>query len=163
MSNLKMAIFYFTCGYIGNIFGAACDKHGSLFVGCGPATYAMFAAMISTLCVNWHALDAVPQMKCPLVLMLVLFTFMLMFNSLSGSTKILNYMPHSMAADWGGFMAGLFLGLIFVPRARARDCGPGSYGRLCTYIGMGLTTVYLGILLPLFFTVYDPPRHYFIF
>jgi len=60
MSNLKMLIFYCTCGYIGNLFGAACDNSYSLFVGCTPSCFAMFAAMISTLCVNWHALDAMP-------------------------------------------------------------------------------------------------------
>jgi len=160
MSNLNMLIFYLACGYVGNIFGAACDNTYSLFVGSTPSSFGMFGAMISTLCVNWHALDSLPQMKCPLILTMVIFFMLLLFNGLSGLNNSLwnlfKYHPHQVWASWGGFLCGLFLGLIMVPRARRCDEGPNSYGRLCTYIGSGLMVTYLGILLPLFFTVFDP-------
>jgi membrane associated rhomboid family serine protease len=85
MSNLRMLVFYCLCGYVGNMFGAICDSNGALFCGDSPATFGMFAAMISCLCVNWHALDSMPQMRCPLIFTLVMFTMMLMLNSAGGS------------------------------------------------------------------------------
>lgn len=163
MSNLRMLVFYCLCGYVGNMFGAICDSNGALFCGDSPATFGMFAAMISCLCVNWHALDSMPQMRCPLIFTLVMFTMMLMLNSAGGSAfnDLLAFHTHQTWSSWGGFLMGFPLGLVMVPRARRQDRGPGSYGRLCAYIGIGWLVVYLSILFSCFFTVYDPKEHFF--
>lgn len=156
MKPLPMFIFYCVNGAVGNIFGALCNSSGALFVGCIPACFGMFAAMISTLAVNWHALAAYPQMKCPLIFIMVIFTMCLMLNSTTNQNVTPFYHPHAVWSGWGGFINGLFLGLIMVPRARARDNGPNSYGRLCTYIGLGWLLVFYAIIFSCYFTVYDP-------
>lgn len=94
MSNLNMLIFYCVCGYIGNIFGAICDSNGALFVGSLAASYGMFSGMISCLIVNWHALAAVPQIKCPLIMIMVMFSIMLMLNSAGNRNFSSKYHVH---------------------------------------------------------------------
>lgn len=119
MSFPRMLFFYLLSGYVGALFGAVCDSEGALFVGCNAACFAMFAAMISCLIVNWKALAAYPQLKPPLIFSLIMFTIMLMLNSSSNTNTLPYYHPHMVWGNWGGFINGLFLGLIMVPRARA--------------------------------------------
>lgn len=138
------------------MFGAACNSSGALFVGCIPACFGMFSAMIACLIVNWKALEALPQLKCALICTLIVFSFCLMLNSSSNLTNAPQYHPHEVWANWGGFMMGLALGMVMVPRARERDVN--AWGKLCGWIGYVWIVMYLGILLPLFFTVYNPPE-----
>jgi membrane associated rhomboid family serine protease len=127
MKSWKMLLFYLVCGATGNIFGAACDKHGAIFVGCIPACYGMFSSMIATVIVNWKVLG---PLKTPLALTLTIFTICLMLNSSSNLNIFNNYHPHSVWSSWGGFIMGLCLGLIVMPRAgEGRAFAPWS--KLC--------------------------------
>ena len=84
-------------------------------------------------------------------------TLMLMLNSLSTQNLLNNYHPHEKWSDWGGYITGLILGLVMMPRVRRAADYVGSYEKLCMKIGLILLVIYFSILLSCFFTVYSPP------
>ena len=83
-------------------------------------------------------------------------TLMLMLNSTATLNQPNKYHVHETWADWGGYICGLLLGLIMMPRARANAHHVGSYEKLCAKIGAGWLVVYWAILFSCYFTVYDP-------
>jgi membrane associated rhomboid family serine protease len=80
---LTMLSFYLICGFVGNIFGALCNPNGSISVGSDPANFGIFSGLIATFIVNWKALDNAPQVRCPLIFVLVMITLMLLLGSLN--------------------------------------------------------------------------------
>jgi len=79
-------------------------------------------------------------------------------NTGSTGANINSYHVHAPWANWGGFIMGLCFGLVMVPRARAQDIQ--GWGKLCNWIGWIWVVIFLAIVLPLFFTVYDPNPHF---
>lgn len=157
---IPMLVFYLICGASGNLFGAICNPNGSIFVGATPACYAMFSGFFACFIVNWKALDAYEQIRCPLIMSFVMLTLMLMLNSTAQPPQnaINAYHVHEIWADWGGYITGMLLGLVMMPRARASAHYVGSYEKLCAKIGAGWLIVFYAILLSCYFTVYTPPK-----
>ena len=156
-----MLIFYLLCGATGNIFGAVCDSNGALFVGCTPACFAMFSGLFACLMVNWKALDRVQHVRCPLIFAFVMITLLLLLNSTSVQNTGNNYHTNQVYANWGGYLCGLFLGLIMMPRLRPQASYVGSYEKLCMKMGLAWLVIYWSILFSCYWTVYQPPCYYF--
>lgn len=154
---LPNLIFYLICGAVGNLFGAVCDRNGALFVGCQPGCYAMFAGVTACFIVNWKAMDQISQARCPLIFAFVMLTLLLLLNSSNATLNTNAYHIKSAYADWGGWICGMGLGLVMMPRARVQAGYVGSYEKLCMKMGAVFIIVYWAILFSCYWTVYMPP------
>jgi membrane associated rhomboid family serine protease len=157
---LTMLSFYLICGFVGNIFGALCNPNGSISVGSDPANFGIFSGLIATFIVNWKALDNAPQVRCPLIFVLVMITLMLLLGSLNKTALLASYHPYEVYAAWGGWICGFFLGLIMMPHLRRNAHHVGSYEKFIQKVGAAWLVIYLAIVFSCFFTVYSPPKWY---
>jgi membrane associated rhomboid family serine protease len=157
-----MAAFWFLSGAIGNIFGALCNSNGPLTVGSQPANFALYGGIIAAFIVNWKALERVQALRVPMIVILVVIWFFLMLNSASSfnGELIKSYRWKDQFGNWGGWLAGIFLGLIMMPRLRGDPAFyVGSYEKFCAKVGAVWLVIYLAVIFSCFYTVYAPPQH----
>lgn len=76
------------------------------------------------------------------------------------SKGTVNYRVHNAAADWGGWLCGMGLGLVMTPKVRPQADYVGSYEKLCMKMGAVFLLIYWSILFSCYWTVYMPPQHY---
>lgn len=73
----RMAFFYLFCGFGGYLMSSISeDKHS---LGCGVATFGLIAGLAALLIVNWKALDNLSQMRCMMIVMIIMFLVLTIF------------------------------------------------------------------------------------
>lgn len=81
MSWVRMCAFWFICGGIGNWFGSVCNSSGPLTVGSNPGNFALWGGVIACFIVNWKKLDSMAQIRCPIIIVLIVITLLLLYMS----------------------------------------------------------------------------------
>jgi len=77
---------------------------------------ALISGMLGTVIVNFKALKGAGMMRVILIFMLViLFVLMLMLSSSQHDAVPRVFVGVSIAAEAGGLLAGLFLGMMLMP------------------------------------------------
>jgi hypothetical protein len=120
----------------------------------------LYAGVIACFIKNWKALEPIQQARFPLIFAFIIVTLILILNSSSGSQLNTSYYhPHDTWSLWGGYLTGLFVGMIMMPSARRAASHVNSYEKLIMKIGAIFTVIFFSIVLPLYFTIYTPPSH----
>jgi len=150
MSPIRMAVFFFLAGILGNLFAVCVQDE----VSCGPmaSIMALISGLLASVIVNWKALAGAGMMRiCLIFLMVFLFVILLLLSATDNAG--INFVSISMAGEGGGFMIGLPLGMMLMPHALQR---PSPYVKMIRKIGMGLTFLYCVILIPVFWASVEP-------
>lgn len=79
MSPVKMAIFYFLAGILGNLFSAAVNFDPS--VGNMAAVMGLVSGMLGSIIVNWKALAGAGMLRICLIFMMVFLIVILLILS----------------------------------------------------------------------------------
>jgi len=66
-------------------------------------------------------------------------------------------------SDCFGFLVGIMLGLVLMPKARRAAQYVNSYEKMCMKIGAALTLIYFGILFACFYTTKGYPSNCFAY
>ena len=153
MSAIRMAVFYFTTGILGNLF-AVCINF-SCSVGNMACIMALISGMLAGVIVNFKVLAGAGHLRICLIFMTIgLFVMMLMLSANKDAPGI-QWEAISMAGEGGGFIAGLCLGLVMMPFALERE---SPYVKCVRKIGMALTFCLTVILVCVFFFSVEPTR-----
>ena len=150
MSPARMAIFYFGCGILGNLFSVCVQSEVS--VGPMPAIMALTSGLMTSVIVNWKVLAGAGMIRICLIFMTVFLFIILLILSIDQNGRD-EWESISLAGEGGGFMAGIGMGLMLMPHALER---PSPWVRMMRKIGLGLTVIYAAILIPVFFCSVDP-------
>ena len=152
-SPIRMALFYFLAGGLGNLFAVSIEFECS--VGPMAAVMGMVSGLLGSIIVNWKALAGAGYMRIILIFMMV-FLFIILLILSAGDTPVgIQWQNLSMASEGGGFMAGIGLGMMLCPFALQRD---SPYVGMIRKIGALLTFVYACILIPVFFFSVEPTK-----
>lgn len=154
MDPLRMAIFYFATGILGNLFSVCIQDR--LSVGCLPAVMALTSGLLASVIVNWKALRGAGMMRICLIAMSVMIFVCVLMVSLGSYYDdwydFNTWESTSLAGEAGGYIAGLCLGMVLMPHALQRN---SKHVKLVRMIGVGLTFVYIALMVPLFICVSD--------
>ena len=150
MSPTRLAIFYLGAGVLGNLFSVCVESEVS--VGPMTAIMALISGLLASVIVNWGALKGAGMMRICLIFMMVFLFVILLLISALGNAGIA-WLSISMAGEGGGFMAGLFLGMMLMPHALQR---PSPWVKTIRKVGLGLTFIYCVILIPVFWASVEP-------
>ena len=156
MSMLRMALLYFGVGMMANLFAACVEE--DLSVGQLPAIMGLVSAMLGMVVVNWKVLASAGMLRICLIFMLVFLFVIVLILSASPPAIYPYFKSVSMAAEGGGFMAGIGMGMMLMPYALERE---SPYVSMVRKIGAGLTLLYCAILIPVFFTAVEPKKVFF--
>lgn len=135
----KFSILFFLTA-IGASMLSTCINPNQISVGASGALFGIMGAQLLDIIMHWTALD--PQARRMQLLMQVVTIIIWLIFSF-GATFVDAY------AHLGGLICGAFLGLAFWAPDGASHPLVTKFGRP---VGMGLMTLYLGLLLVLFFT-----------
>ena len=151
MSPIRMGLFYFAAGILGNLFAICITDDCS--VGPMAAIMGMVSGMVSGVIVNWKALQGAGMMRICLIFMMV-FIFIILLLISSGSANVgYRWEAISLSGEGGGFMAGFGLGMMLMPYALRRE---SPFVGMIRKIGLALTFIYAAILIPVFIFSVDP-------
>lgn len=155
----NMLIIFLGSGIGGSFFGAICSS--DLAVGSDIAYFGFVSALLAAAIVNWKALEPLGMMRLCLVMMIVfLFVILLLFTSVQQTVYFTSYpifLYYDLYAHFGSFITGLFLGLMFMRRARrVGRVQESSFEKLCFKIGAAGLLFFFALLITLWFTVIHP-------
>lgn len=149
----RMAFLYLICGFGGYLMSAVSESKHSL--GPGVATFGIIAGLAALLIVNWKALENLAQMRCMMIVMIIMFLVLTLFMLIGqqdwGIYTVLNPLGHL-----GGFLTGMFVGLWLMPAVRQEASYHSSFEKKVRKVGYGLTFIYFTLLVILFYTVSEP-------
>lgn len=163
----KMAMIFFGSAIGGTLFGSVCSSF--LAVGVDIGYFGFIPAMMAAAIVNWHALEPIGMMRLCLIMMLVfLFMIVLLFTApsldknLCGPFTNCPFSYYDFYGHFGSFIAGLFLGLMLMPRVRRLgQVQESSLEKLCFKIGAGGLALFTILMTTLWFTVVVPTQYTF--
>jgi membrane associated rhomboid family serine protease len=152
---INMAIIFLGSGIGGSFFSAVCSS--DLAVGSDIAYFGFVSALLAAAIVNWKALEPLGMMRLCLVMMIVfLFVILLLFTNVQ-QPVFPGFVYYDIYAHFGSSITGLFLGLMFMRRARrAARVQESSFEKLCFKIGAAGLLFFFALLITLWFTVVQP-------
>ena len=151
MSPIRMALFYFAVGILGNLF-AICITD-SCSVGPFASIMGMVSGMMSCVIVNWKLMQGAGMMRVCLIFMMVFIFIILLIVSSQTTTVGYYWEPISLSSEGGGFMAGFGMGMMLMPYALRRE---SPFVGMIRKIGFALTFIYAVILIPVFIFHVEP-------
>jgi len=81
MGPFKLGILYIVSGVGGIVFSCCCNS--SISVGASTAIFGLLGGLLGMVIVNWKALDRSPEMRCCLIVMIVVIVLFGFVFSLS--------------------------------------------------------------------------------
>ena len=151
-----MACLYFSVGILANLFAACVEDE--LTVGQLPAIMGLVSAMLGMVIVNWKVLATAGMLRICLIFMLVFLFIIVLMVSASVPAISIGFKGVSMAAEGGGFMAGIGLGMMLMPYALERE---SPYVGMIRKIGAVMTLIYCAVLIPVFYCAVEPRKVFF--
>lgn len=119
LSLAKQFLFYFVVGFSGYLFACTCDNEGFIIVGCQPAICGLLGGLFALLIRNFKALSALESMRfCILAIILFLFLMILLYSMPAWTVHTNYFKPVDPLSQVGGFLSGIFTGLILMPTVR---------------------------------------------
>ena len=113
---------------------------------------ALVSGLLSSVIVNWKALQGAGYMRVCLIFMMIMLMVVILLLSVQDNAGY-NWESISIAGEGGGFMAGIFVGMVLMPPALQRN---DHHVKLIRMIGLGSVIVYAAILIPVFFCAVEP-------
>ena len=156
MGITRMAAFYMLCGGIASLFSALISSN----LSCGnfSSIMAMVSGLLALVIRNWTALKGAGPLR--IILLFVIIFLFIIFLLLTASTQDAGpeFMGIDFAGEGGGFMAGLWLGMVLMPAVRRGADRPGSFENLIMKIGGAISFIYVLLITLLFIFIADPKR-----
>ena len=110
---IRIGMLYIVSGIGGNAFSCLCSNDMS--VGASTAIFGLFGGMLAMVIVNWKALDRNPEIRCCLIFFIVfILVFSLLFSYSSSIGINGTYTNVDIFGHIGGFLTGLFFGMIIM-------------------------------------------------
>ena len=158
MSFAQMAAIYFGSSVGGILFGAVCSS--DLCVGCDVGYFGFTSALVAAVIVNWKALEPLGMCRLCLLLMMVGFFVLLVLFTVPSTLRTVGrpgWEYYNQYGHIGSFLCGLFLGLMFIRRARAVGrVQEKSFEKICFMVGAGGVALFFGLMITIWFTVANP-------
>lgn len=152
---LRVALIYFVSGIGGNLFSALCDPNPlKIAVGASTSIFGLISTLLAIVFVNWKALDRSPEVRCCLIMMVIMVLFFTLIMALSGGNLATGFAGMDTFGHLGGFIAGFFLASFIMVQFRGAEARHrGSYETKCKYVGLGGSAFFFILCFTLFFTV----------
>ena len=159
---IPMFIFYLIAGFGGIMFGSSVNPIASLTVGCMPAVFGMLGGQVACIVLNWKALEVFGKARFMLIgIQMVLFLMMILYVLPGKQNNNNRFHIVDAGSDCFGFLVGIMMGLVMMPKARRAASYVGSFEKLCMKIGAALSLIYFGILFACFYTAKSYPKNCF--
>ena len=151
-----IAVFYFVAGGIASIF--SCLVSSNLSCGNFSAIMALLSGLLALVIRNFHALGSAGPLRICLIFFIVIIFVIFLIMTASSESPGQSFSGVDLAGEGGGFMSGLWLGMMIMPAVRRGAERPGSCEKLVQKIGAGIFFFYTILLICLFIWVADPAR-----
>ena len=150
----KMLIFFLVTQIGAMVFSILCESESTGYITAGPScfVFAQLGGLISLIVVNWQALEQAGPLRICLIFMIV-FILMIMLLISAGSKIAIGFYSGDIFGNLGGFLIGLFFGMAMVPAVRQQARYAGSYEKLVTKVGLGLSFFFYALMFTLTYTV----------
>ena len=144
------------CGGIASLFSALISSE----LSCGnfSAIMGLVSGLMALVIRNWTALKGAGPLR--FILLFVTIFLFIIFLLMTASTQ--NAGPQfsgiDLAGEGGGFMAGLWLGMMLMPAVRRGAERPGSFENLIAKVGAAISFIYILLITLLFILIAEPSR-----
>lgn len=114
---------------------------------------ALTSGLLASVIVNWKALSGAGMMRICLIFMSVMIFVMILLLSSGQYDAGFEWEGISMAGEGGGYICGIFLGMILMPHALQTN---PPFVKKVRMLGVALAFIYTIILVPVFFFSCEP-------
>ena len=158
----RICLFYFACGGVSSIF--SCLINSELSCGNFSAIMALVSGLLALVIRNWKPLNGAGQggmLRVCLIFIIVMIFIVVLMLTASAASPGRDFNGTDLGGEGGGFMAGLWLGMVMMPAVRHSANDRGSYERFVQKIGGGISIFYFLLLIILFIFVANPAQTYY--